>query len=419
MTTAADSSNPMLDVERLRADFPILAEKVHGDEPLAYLDNAASTQRPRAVIQAMDEAYEHYYSNVHRGIHTLSELSTEKFEGAREAVFRFINAHSTLEIVFTSGTTSAINLVAHSWGDANLRAGDEILLTEMEHHSNIVPWHQVAARTGCKVRFLPITDQGQLRLDLLDEFLTPRTRLVAVAAVSNVLGVMNPIAEITARAHAAGALVLVDAAQSVPHMATDVQALGCDFLAFSGHKMLGPSGIGVLYGREELLLDMPPFMGGGGMIGMVTTDGFTSAELPAKFEAGTPPIVEAIGLAAAIRYLEAVGLERIHLHEQRLTQRAHELLSELGGVRFLGPAPAEKAGIVSFTVDGIHAHDVAQMLDRRGVAVRAGHHCTMPLHSKFKITASSRASFYLYNTLAEVERLATALAEAKRKFKRP
>jgi cysteine desulfurase/selenocysteine lyase len=406
-----------IDVEHIRADFPVLSEKVHGDEPLAYLDNAASTQRPRAVIEAMDDAYEHYYANVHRGIHTLSELSTEKFEGARDAVRHFINAKSTLEIVFTSGTTSAINLVARSWGDANLKDGDEVLLTEMEHHSNIVPWHQLAARTGCKVRFLPITDQGQLRLELLDEYLTPRTRLVAVTAVSNVLGTINPVAEITGRAHAAGALVLVDAAQSIPHMTTDVQALGCDFLAFSGHKMLGPSGIGVLYGREELLLDMPPFMGGGGMIGTVTTEGFTSAELPAKFEAGTPPIVEAIGLAAAIKYLEGVGLERIHAHEQSLARRAHELLGDLG-VRFLGPSPEEKAGIVSFTVDGIHAHDVAQMLDRRGVAVRAGHHCTMPLHSKFKITASSRASFYLYNTLAEVERLATALAEAKRKFRR-
>jgi cysteine desulfurase/selenocysteine lyase len=414
----ATKSDLLLDVDRLRTDFPVLAEKVHGDVPLAFLDNAASTQRPTAVIAAMDEAYEHYYANVHRGIHTLSELSTEKFEAAREGVRRFLNARSTLEIVFTSGTTSAINLVARSWGDANLRSGDEILLTEMEHHSNIVPWHQLASRTGAKVRFLPITDDGQLRLDLLDQHLTPRTKLVAVTAVSNVLGVINPIAEITAQAHAAGALVLVDAAQSVPHMTTDVQAIGCDFLAFSGHKMLGPTGIGVLYGREELLLDMPPFQGGGGMIGTVTTEGFTSAELPAKFEAGTPPIVEAIGLAAAIEYLERVGLERIHAHELRLVQRTHELLGELSGVRFLGPSPEKKAGIVSFTVDGIHAHDVAQMLDRRGVAVRAGHHCTMPLHTRLKITASSRASFYLYNTLEEVERLAAALAEAKRKFKR-
>jgi cysteine desulfurase/selenocysteine lyase len=418
MTAAANSPDLLLDTDRLRADFPVLAEKVHGNEPLAYLDNAASTQRPLAVIQAMDEAYEHYYANVHRGIHTFSELSTEKFEAARESVRRFLNAHSTLEIVFTSGTTSAINLVARSWGDANVRQGDEILLTEMEHHSNIVPWHQLAARTGCKVRFLPITDHGQLRLDLLDQYLTPRTKLVAVTAVSNVLGTINPIVEVAAQAHAAGALVLVDAAQSVPHAPTDVQALDCDFLAFSGHKMLGPSGIGVLYGREELLLDMPPFLGGGGMIGNVTTEGFTSAELPAKFEAGTPPIVEAIGLGAAIAYLEGVGMDRIHAHELRLTQRAHELLGELGGVHFLGPAPVEKAGIVSFTVDGIHAHDVAQMLDRRGVAVRAGHHCTMPLHTKFKITASSRASFYLYNTLDEVERLATALAEAKKRFRR-
>lgn len=418
MTAAADLPDLALDVARIRADFPILAEKVHGDEPLAYLDNAASTQRPLAVLQAMDEAYQQYYANVHRGIHTLSELSTEKFEAAREAVRRFINARSVLEIVFTSGTTSAINLVARTWGDANLRAGDEILLTEMEHHSNIVPWHQLAARTGCQVRFLPITDQGQLRLDLLDQFLTPRTRLMAVTAVSNVLGVINPIAKIAARVHAAGALLLVDAAQSVPHAITDVQALGCDFLAFSGHKMLGPTGIGILYGREELLLDMPPFLGGGGMIGTVTTSGFTSAELPAKFEAGTPPIVEVIGLAAAISYLEGIGLERIHLHEQALARRAHELLAELGGVRFIGPSPEDKAGIVSFTVDGVHAHDVAQLLDRRGVAVRAGHHCTMPLHARLKITASNRASFYLYNTLDEVERFAATLAEVKRKFKR-
>jgi cysteine desulfurase/selenocysteine lyase len=419
MTAAAGSPADLtLDVARLRADFPILAEKLHGREALAYLDNAASTQRPRSVVDAMTEAYEHYYANVHRGIHTLSEVSTEKFEGARETVRRFINAHSTMEIVFTSGCTAGINLVARSWGDANVKQGDEILLTEMEHHANIVPWHQLAARTGCTVRFLPITDDGHLRLDLLDEYLTPRTKLVAVAAVSNVLGVMNPVREIAAKAHAAGALVLVDAAQSVPHAATDVQQLDCDFLAFSGHKMLGPSGIGVLHGREELLLDMPPFHGGGGMIGTVTTSGFTSAELPAKFEAGTPPIVEAIGLGAAIEYLDGIGLDRIHAHEQRLATRAHELLAELGGVRFLGPAPADKAGIVSFTVDGVHAHDVAQMLDRRGVAIRAGHHCTMPLHTRLKITASNRASFYLYNTLEEVERLASALAETKQKFQR-
>jgi cysteine desulfurase / selenocysteine lyase len=419
MAAAAHSTADLsLDVARIREDFPILGEKVHGTERLAYLDNAASTQRPRSVIQAMAEAYERYYSNVHRGIHTLSEASTEKFEAARERVRRFLNAHSGMEIVFTSGATAAINLVARSWGDANLRSGDEILLTEMEHHANIVPWHQLAARTGCTIRFLPITDDGHLRMDLLDQHLTPRTRLVAVAAVSNVLGVINPVREIADRAHAAGALLLVDAAQSVPHTVTDVQQLGCDFLAFSGHKMLGPTGIGVLYGREELLLDMPPFHGGGGMIGTVTTKGFTPAELPAKFEAGTPPIVEAIGMAAAIEYLDGVGIERIHAHEQRLARRAHELLSELGGVRFLGPAPGDKAGIVSFTVEGIHAHDVAQMLDRRGVAVRAGHHCTMPLHTRLKITASSRASFYLYNTMEEVELLASALAEAKKKFRR-
>ncbi len=407
-----------IDLAQLRADFPILAEKVHGDTPLAYLDNGASTQRPKMVLDAMQEAYEHYYANVHRGIHTFSELSTERFEEARETIRTFLNARTPQEIVFTGGCTAAINLVARSWGDANVHAGDEVLLTEMEHHANIVPWHQLAARTGCKIRFLPITDHGLLRLDLLEEYLTPRTKLVAVTAVSNVLGTINPLRELANRAHAVGALLLVDAAQSVPHITTDVQALDCDFLAFSGHKMLGPTGIGVLYGREALLQAMPPFLGGGGMINTVTTAGFTSAELPAKFEAGTPPIVEAIGLAAAVRYLQNVGLETIHAHELQLTQHAHALLGELGGVRILGPEPAKKAGIVSFTVDGVHAHDVAQILDRRGVAVRAGHHCTMPLHSRLNITASSRASFYLYNTLEEVDRFVLALAEAKRKFKR-
>lgn len=418
MSAPADSPELLLDVDALRADFPILAEKVHGDEPLAYLDNAASTQRPRSVIEAMDEAYEHYYANVHRGIHTLSELSTEKFEGAREAVRRFINAKSSMEIVFTSGATAGINLVARSWGDANLRAGDEILLTEMEHHSNIVPWHQVASRTGCQVRFLPITDDGRLRLDLLDQYLTPRTRLVAVTAVSNVLGVINPIRDIADKAHAAGAVVVVDAAQSVPHAVTDVQALGCDFLAFSGHKMLGPSGIGVLYGREELLDDMPPFLGGGGMIGTVTTEGFTCAKLPAKFEAGTPPIVEAIGLEAAITYLGSVGMDRVLAHEQRLATYAHKLLSGLSGIRFLGPPPEEKAGIVTFTVEGVPPHDVADIVDDYGVAIRSSHHCTMPLHNRLKCTASNRASFYVYNTTAEVERLAFGLERAQERFRK-
>lgn len=412
-----------LDVERIRGDFPILSTLLHASAdrpgvPLAYLDNAATTQRPRQVILSIVDVYEKHYANVHRGLHSLSDQTTDLYEQAREKVRAFIGAASTEEIIFTRGATESINLVARSWGDANLRPGDEILLTEMEHHANIVPWHQAAERTGASVRFLPITDDGQLRLDALDEFLTPKTKLVAVAAVSNVLGTLNPLAAVIERAHQAGAVVLVDAAQSVPHAATDVTALKADFLAFSGHKMLGPSGVGVLYGRRELLEAMPPFLGGGSMIRRVTTAGFEPAELPAKFEAGTPPIAPAVGLGAAIDYLTAIGMPAIHEHELRLATLAHEILSSIGGVRFLGPEPKLKAGIVSFTLEKVHAHDVAQLLDRHGIAIRAGHHCTMPLHKRLGIAASSRASFYFYNTPAEVERLGQALEETKRIFRR-
>ncbi len=420
MTTA---SQLPLDVERIRGDFPILGTLLHASAdrpgvPLAYLDNAASTQRPRQVIQSIVDVYEKHYANVHRGIHSLSDQTTDLYEQAREKVRAFIGAASTDEIIFTRGATESINLVARSWGDANLRPGDEILLSEMEHHANIVPWQQAAERTGASVRFLPISDDGQLRLDTLDEFLTPKTKLVAVAAVSNVLGTINRLAEIIERAHQTGAVVLVDAAQSVPHAVTDVSALKADFLAFSGHKMLGPSGVGVLYGRRELLDAMPPFLGGGSMIRRVTTAGFEPAELPAKFEAGTPPIVPAIGLGAAIDYLTAIGLPAIHEHELRLATLTHEILSSIGGVRFLGPEPKLKTGIVSFTLEKVHAHDVAQLLDRRGIAIRAGHHCAMPLHKRLGIAASSRASFYFYNTPAEVERLGHALEETKRIFRR-
>ena len=416
-----------VDPEALRADFPILQTRIHADPdaappkpgvPLVYLDNAATTQRPRQVIQSIVDVYEKQYANVHRGIHWLSDQSTDLYEESRETVRAFINAPSKEEVIFTYGTTEGINLVARSWGDANLKAGDEILLTEMEHHANLVPWQQLAARTGCKLRHIPITDDGHLRMDLLPSLLTERTKLVAVAAVSNVLGTINPIAEIIRQAHAAGALVLIDAAQSAPHMATDVQALDCDFLVFSAHKMLGPSGVGILYGKRALLEAMPPFLGGGSMIRRVKLDSFEPADLPAKFEAGTPPIVPAIGLGAAIRYLNDVGLEAIHAHEQLLAARAHEVLETIGGVRFLGPQPSEKAGIVSFTMSAMHAHDIAQLLDRAGVAVRAGHHCTMPLHKRLGITASARASFYFYNTLAEVETFGRALADALRVFKR-
>jgi cysteine desulfurase/selenocysteine lyase len=402
----------------LRGDFPILATRVHGDVPLVYLDNAATTQRPRQVIQSIVETSEKHYANVHRGIHTLSEQSTEMFEAAREKVRAFLNAPAVEQVIFTHGTTESINLVARSWGDANISPGDEILLTEMEHHANLVPWHQLVQRRGAVLRFLPITDDGLLRLDELSRLLTKRTRLVAVAAVSNVLGTINPLLEIIAQAHAAGALVLVDAAQAVPHQPIDVQALDADFLAFSGHKMLGPSGVGILYGRRDLLEAMPPFLGGGSMISRVKLEGFEPAELPAKLEAGTPPIVSAIGLGVAIDYLNRVGLAAIHDHERLLAARAHEVLSQVGGIRFLGPSPEKKAGIVSFVVEGIHAHDVAQRLDRHGIAVRAGHHCAMPLHKRLGVPASSRASFYLYNTLEEVDRLGEALIETKSFFRR-
>ncbi len=412
--------NPTLpvDVARLREDFPILATTMHDDKPLVYLDNAATTQRPRQVIQAMVDCYETSYANVHRGIHWLSDQSTDLYEHARQKVRRLINAKESREIIFTSGTTGSINLVARSWGDASVRAGDEILLTVMEHHSNLVPWQQLAERTGCVLKHIPITDDGHLMLDELPQLLTERTKLVSITAVSNVLGTIVPLKEIIAQAHAAGALVLVDAAQSAPHMTTDVQDLDADFFAFSGHKMMGPSGVGVLYGRERLLDQMPPFLGGGSMIRRVYLDRFEPADLPAKFEAGTPPIVPAIGLGAAIDYLETVGLDAIHAYEGLLTCRAHEVLEEVGGVQFLGPSPQEKAGIVSFTVKGVHAHDVAQLLDRQGVAIRAGHHCTMPLHKRLGIVASNRASFYFYNTLQEVEQLGLALQSAKAVFRR-
>lgn len=407
-----------LDPSVYRADFPILRTVLHGDQPLVYLDNAATTQRPRQVIQAIVDTYEQHYANVHRGIHWLADQTTDLYEDAREKVRGLIGAPAPEQVIFTRGATEAINLVARSWGDANVKAGDEILVTEMEHHSNLVPWHQLAERRGAVIRHVPVTDDGRLELDALDRLLTVRTKLVAVTALSNVLGTVNPIAEIIRRAHDAGALVLVDGAQSVPHMATNVVALDADFLAFSGHKMMGPSGVGVLYGRRELLEAMPPFMGGGSMIRRVRIDGFDPGELPARFEAGTPPIVPAIGLGAAVDYLGAVGLEAVRRHERRLTERAHEVLGSIEGVRIFGPSPEHKGGIVSFTLARIHAHDVAQLLDRHGVAVRAGHHCAMPLHKRFGVTATTRASFYFYNTLDEIDRLGEALGQVKAVFRR-
>jgi cysteine desulfurase / selenocysteine lyase len=404
--------------ETFRPDFPILGKVLENGAPLVYFDNAATTQRPRQVIQALVDTYEDHYANVHRGIHTLAQEADQRFDEAREKVRALLNAASVEQVIFTSGATAAINLVARTWGDANVHRGDEILLTEMEHHSNLVPWQQLAERSGALLRHIPLTDDGLLRLDALDTLLGERTKLVAVAAVSNVLGTINPVAEIVRRAHQAGAVVLVDGAQSVPHHKTDVVALDVDFLAFSGHKMLGPSGVGVLYGKRELLEAMPPFHGGGSMIRRVSLDHFEPADLPWKFEAGTPPIAPAIGLSAAIDYLNDVGLERIHAHECLLTEHAHEVLGTIEGLRILGPHPRQKGGIVSFVFDHIHAHDVAEVLDRYGIAVRAGHHCAMPLHKRYGVTATARASFYFYNTLAEVDKLGEALQQVRRVFRR-
>ncbi len=407
-----------LDPHVFRRDFPILTKPLPAGRPLVYLDNAATTQRPRQVIQAIVDVYENHYANVHRGIHWMADQTTDLFEDARDKVRAFIGAPSPEQVIFTRGATEAINLVARSWGDANMRQGDEIVVTEMEHHSNLVPWHQLAERTGAVIRHIPVTDEGLLDMDAWERVFTGRTRLVAVTAVSNVLGTINPVGKIIERAHQAGALVLVDGAQSVPHMPTDVAALDADFLALSGHKLMGPSGVGVLYGRRELLEAMPPFMGGGSMIRRVRIDGFEPGDLPARFEAGTPPIVPAIGLGAAIDYLSAVGLEAIQRHERLLTEHAHRVLEAVEGVGILGPAPEHKGGIVSFTLGRIHAHDVAQLLDRHGVAVRAGHHCAMPLHKRFGLAATTRASFYFYNTLEEIDRLGEALRQVKEVFRR-
>lgn len=406
---ATSQVETQLDLARIRADFPILHQLDDENNPLVYLDNAASSQRPSSVIECLTDVYHRHYANVHRGGHRLSAEATEMYEQARQAAQRFIGARSENEVIFTSGTTMGINLVARSWGDANVSAGDEILLTEMEHHSNLVPWQQLAQRTGATIRAIPINDQGHLNLDFLPNLLTERTKVVAVGAVSNVLGTINPVAEIIDAAHSVGAKVVVDAAQAVPHEAIDVTQWDADFVAFSAHKMLGPSGVGILYGKEELLDAMPPFLGGGSMIDNVEIDRFTPAMLPAKFEAGTPPIADAIALKPAIEYLEEVGLAQILQHEQSLAAYAHELLARTPGLHIIGPDVSEKAGIVSFTIDGLAASDVAAFLDGHGIAVREGHHCALPLHRKLGITASVRASFYLYNTREEVRKLADSV----------
>ena len=402
--------------ELIRQDFPILQRTVASGAPLVYLDNAASSQKPLAVIQAMDDYYRRYNANVHRGVHTLSEEATAAFEDAREKVARFIHAPHSRQVIFTRGATESINLVAHTWGRANLRPGDEVLITEMEHHANIVPWQILREQLGFTLRYVPVTDQGLLDLDALDTLLTERTKIFCFVHASNVVGTINPVEYLVARARAVGAKVLIDGAQSVPHMAVDVQALDADFFAFSSHKLCGPTGIGVLYGKRDLLEAMPPFMGGGDMIREVTMAGSKWNSLPYKFEAGTPAIAEGIGLGAAVDYLQSVGMDWVRSHEQEITRYAYARMSEVEGLRILGPGPEQRGGLIAFTLEGVHPHDIAALLDRSGVAVRAGHHCAAPLHARYGIPASARASFYLYNTAAEVDVLVEALHKTQEVF---
>jgi cysteine desulfurase/selenocysteine lyase len=417
-----------LDVARIRKDFPILDRTVRGGQPLAYLDSANTSQKPRQVIDALTEFYERHNANIHRATHELGEEATEAYEGARIKAAQFIGAADETEVIFTKNISEGINLVAYSMGNASaggsgpdrfrLGPGDEIVITEMEHHSNIVPWQLLCERTGATLRWFNVTGwDGQLDLPAAGELINERTKLVALVHQSNVLGTVNPVREIADRAHAVGALVLVDAAQSVPHMPVDVAELGADFLGFTGHKLCGPTGIGVLWGRRELLDEMPPFLGGGEMIETVWMERSTYAPPPHKFEAGTMPIAQAVGLGAAMDYLNEIGLDAVHAHEQQLLARALPALAGIEGVRIMGPAtPANRGAAISFEVDGVHPHDVSQVLDENGIAVRAGHHCAWPLHRALGVQASTRASFYLYNTLDEVDALAEGIRQAQRFF---
>ncbi|MCW5877214.1 MAG: cysteine desulfurase [Anaerolineales bacterium] len=413
---AASPKAGTLDVNKIRADFPILDVEVQPGVKLVYLDSGASSQKPVQVIEAMDRYYRHENSNIHRGVHTLAENATEAYEIARGKVAKFINAAKPREIVFTRNATEAVNLVAFSWGRANLKEGDLVVLTEMEHHANLVPWQMLAAEKGIRLEFIPVTEDGLLDMAALPDLLAQKPKLVGFTAMSNVLGTITPAAEIVRLAHEAGALALIDGAQSVPHMPTDVQALDVDFLVFSSHKMLGPTGLGVLYGKLALLEAMPPFLGGGDMIKRVELRSFTANEVPQKFEAGTPAIAEVIGLGAAVDYLNAVGMDAIAAHDHELTAYALERLEEVPGVRIFGPSADHKSSNASFTFEGAHPHDVAEILNRHGVATRAGHHCAMPLHNKFGIPSTTRASFYLYNTKQEIDQLVEALYKVKEIF---
>ena len=398
------------DVARVRADFPILSREVN-DRPLVYLDSAASAQKPLPVIEAMDFAMRSEYANVHRGIHFLSNTATQKYEDARETCRRFLNAGSSEEIVFTKNATEAVNLVAYSWGLDNISEGDEIIVSVMEHHANIVPWHLLRERRGAVLKWAPISDTGEFLLEELESMITPRTKMIALTHMSNVLGTVVPIAEVSKIAKKNGVTLFVDAAQSCVHMNVDVQALDVDFLTFTGHKVYGPSGIGVLYGRKELLAKMPPFLGGGAMIESVSKDVITYGPPPERFEAGTPPIVEAVGLAAALDYMMLIGRDQIASHEASLSAYAHERLDQLNWLTIYGRAPG-KGGIISFTMEGLHPHDISMVVDRSGVAIRAGHHCAQPLMERFGVPAMCRASFGIYNTAGDVDVLIEALQKA-------
>lgn len=402
------------DVEAIRGDFPILFREIHG-KPLVYLDNASSAQKPKAVIEAMDHALRFEYANVHRGIHHLSNATTQKYEDARETTRRFLNARAPEEIIFAKNATEAVNIVAQSWGMANIKAGDEIILSIMEHHSNIVPWNFLRERLGAVIKWAPISDTGEFLLDQFEKLLSPRTKMIALTHMSNVTGTLVPVEDVCRMAKARGIPVFLDGSQAAVHLPVDVQAIDCDFYCFTGHKVYGPSGIGVLYGRRALLDAMPPFLGGGSMIETVTVDGVTYAPSPNRFEAGTPPIVEAIGLAAALNYMMQIGRAEIAAHEAEIGAYAHQRLGELNWLSLHGTAPG-KGAILSFNVDGLHPHDVSTIIDRSGVAIRAGHHCAQPLMERFGVPAMCRASFGVYNTKAEVDALTEALIKAHEFF---
>ena len=404
------------EIEKVRADFPILKRETKPGTRLIYFDSAATSQKPDAVINAMDNYYRSYNANIHRGVHTLAEEATAKYEDARIRIANFIGAKKANELVFTRNTTESINLVAQTWARANLKENDLVILTEMEHHSNLVPWQILASEKGIRLEFIPVTDDGNLDLSVYDQLLEQKPKLVSFTHVSNVLGTINPVKEMAQKAHAAGAQVLVDGAQSAPHLSLSVTDLDVDFYAFSAHKMLGPTGIGGLWAREELLKAMPPFLGGGDMIKKVYLRSFTPNDIPHKFEAGTSAIAEAIGFGAAVEYLSMIGMENIAAHEKEIVTYAIEKMASIPGLKILGPEASKRGGVVSFTLGNIHPHDVAQILDDDGIAVRAGHHCAMPLHDRYALSATTRASFYLYNTKSEVDQLILSLEKVKKVF---